>query len=225
MAGISEDGTRFPGRFIFRWNDETDGLLLRGGEGIPGKCDVVTESIGVMLPEKISLGSATVGDCSGDCMLTVLVFAEASIIKGGSKGVDAKFSSISTVVGHRFALSISIGMGGLRYVKSSREPKTLLVGVGGIWKGSYERSNGRRVEFETDDERLEAARETEYSGCESAVNTGLGFLKRNLRENDGNLVPNRVARPAIGDSIALLFFERGLNEVISPSLKNPSTRS
>ena len=210
---------------MLRWNDETEGLLLRGGDGIPGKCDVVTESIGVTLPEKISLGSATVGDCSGDCKLTGLAFAEASIIKGGSKGVDAKFSSISAVVVQRFALSISIGIGGARCVKSSRDPKTLLVGVGGIWKGSYERSNGWRVEFEIEDERLEAARETEYSGWASAVNSGLGFLKRNFRENDGNRVPNRVARPAIGDSIALLFFERGLEEVISPSLKNPSTRS
>lgn len=80
---------------VFRWKEEIDGLVLRGGEGIPGNCGVVTASIGVTVPEKGSLDSATEGDCKGDCMETCLVLADASIINGGRRGVVAKPSSRS----------------------------------------------------------------------------------------------------------------------------------
>lgn len=70
-----------------------DGLVLRGGEGIPGNWGVVIASIGVTFPGNGSFGSATDGDCNGDCMDICLVLAEASIIRGGRRGVVAKPSS------------------------------------------------------------------------------------------------------------------------------------
>ena len=69
-----------------------EGLVLSGGEGMPGSWNVVITSIGLTLREHGSLGSATDGDWSGDCTDTCLVLAEASIIRGGSKGVVAKAS-------------------------------------------------------------------------------------------------------------------------------------
>lgn len=107
-----------------RWKDDIEGLVLRGGEGIPGIWDVMMVSIGVLEPENGSFGSATDGDCNGDCNETCLVFADASIIKGGRSGVVAK-ASVSSVA--RFAFSISMG----RAEMSSRLPDILLVGVGG----------------------------------------------------------------------------------------------
>lgn len=51
------------------------------------------------------------------------------------------------------------------------------------------------------------------------------FLRRHFREKEGNLVSKRVVSPErIGESAALLFLDRGLDEN-SPSLKNPSVRS
>jgi len=105
---------------VFWWKED---LVLRGGEGIPG---VVTASIGVTLPEKGSLDSATEGDCKGDCMGTCLVLADASIINGGSRGVVAKPSSRSSMLW--LALSIFIVVD---EDASSGVSKTLLVGVGG----------------------------------------------------------------------------------------------
>lgn len=111
---------------MLRWKDDIEGLVLSGGEGIPGIWGVVMASIGVVEPENGSFGSATDGDCNGDCIETCLVFADASIIKGGRSGVVAKASSVSSVA--RFAFSISMG----RAEMSSRLPNILLVGVGGI---------------------------------------------------------------------------------------------
>ena len=120
---------RWEGRLnATRWNDEIEGLVLKGGDGMPNSCGVVIESMGVMAPENVSLVSATVGDCNGECTEACLAFADASIIKGGSNGVMARFSSTSALL--RFAFSISIGVEGARL---SREPNLLLVGVGGIW--------------------------------------------------------------------------------------------
>lgn len=98
--------------------------MLRGGEGMPGSWGVVIPSIGVTVPEKKSLGSATEGDCSGDCIFSGLVFA--SIMSGGSSGVVAKPSSCSPLL--RLAFSMSMVPWKER---SSRPSKTLLVGVGG----------------------------------------------------------------------------------------------
>ena len=106
-----------------------EGLVLRGGEGIPGIWGiwgVVMASIGVTFPEMDILGSATDGDCSGDCIGTCLE-AEASIINGGSSGVVAKTSSRCPL--SRFAVSTSMGVA---IDISSLLSKTLLVGVGGI---------------------------------------------------------------------------------------------
>ena len=119
IGGISEEGMRCGGLFaVLRWNDEIEGLVLSGGDGIPGNCGVVIASIGVTCPEKGSLGSATEGDCSGDCIVTCLVFADASIMRGGRRGVVAKFSSKSALT--LFAFSISIGVEGIRSSRLSK---------------------------------------------------------------------------------------------------------
>jgi hypothetical protein len=217
IGGISEEGVRWGGLFaVLRWNDEIEGLVLRGGEGIPGSCGVMIASIGETCPENGSLESATEGDCKGDCIV-IWLLADASIIRGGRSGVVAKFSSISVLL--QFALSISIGVDGTR---SSRLSKMLLAGVGGICG-----SMACRAEFETDDDLLDAPLEAEASRCGSEVNVAAlaPFLNRHFREKDGNLVSKRVVSPVkIGESAALLFLERGLVEN-SPSLKNPSVRS
>jgi hypothetical protein len=109
MGGISEEGVRCARRLL-RWKDDTDGLVLSGGEGTPGCCGIVIPSIGVTFPDKCSLGSATDGDCNGDCMETCLVFAEASSIRGGSNGVAAKASSFSLQVPFTFPVSIGVGV-------------------------------------------------------------------------------------------------------------------
>jgi hypothetical protein len=142
---------------VFRWKDEIDGFVLRGGEGIPGNWGVVTASIGVTLPEKGSLASATEGDCSGDCKETCLVLAAASIINGGRSGVVAKASSGSPLL--LFAFSISIAM---TDEVSSGASKMLFVGVGGSW-GSKFLSGACRAEFDIDDDRLDASREVTFS--------------------------------------------------------------
>jgi len=111
---------------VFRWKEEIDGLVLRGGEGIPGNWGVVTASIGVTAPEKGSLASATEGDCNGDCRETCFVLAEASIIKGGRSGVLAKPSSRSPLPLLAFSMSIAA-----TDELSSGASKMLLVGVGG----------------------------------------------------------------------------------------------
>jgi hypothetical protein len=174
--------------------------------------------MGVTFPERESLGSATDGDWSGDCMETCLVLAEASIIKGGSKGVVAKPASCSLL--SLFAFSTSIGV---VVVMSSRLSKILWVGVGGIC-GSNDLSNACRVEFDIDDDRLDGPLEAAFSCCVSEVTVAalIPFLDRHFLEKDGNLVPMRFARPVSGDS-CLRFLNRGTEN--SPSLKNPSARS
>jgi hypothetical protein len=186
---------------VFRWKEEIDGLVLRGGDGIPGNWGVVTASIGVTEPEKGSLASATEGDCNGDCMGTCFVLAEASIIKGGRSGVVAKPSSRSPLPPLAFSMSIAAAD-----EVSSGASKMLLVGVGGSW-GSKVFSSTCRAEFEIDDDRLDAPREAAFSRCASAaIDAELGpFLNRHFRENEGNLVPSRVASPDNGDSTALRF--------------------
>ena len=111
-----------------RWKEEMEGLVLSGGEGKPSSWGVVIASIGVTLPERVSLASATEGDWSGDCIDTCLVLAEASIIKGGSKGVVAKPSSCSLLSPFAFSMSIAVVV----VVMSSRLSKILRVGVGGM---------------------------------------------------------------------------------------------
>ena len=178
-------------------------------------------SIGVTDPENGSLASATEGDCNGDCMLTCLVFADASVIRGGSRGVVAKASSSSSVL--LFAFSISIGR---TQNVSSHPSNMLLVGVGGSW-GSKLLSKVCRVEVEIDDERLEGPLEVALSRFTSDIieDALAPFLKRHFREKEGNRVPNREARPLRGDSAARRFLElRGLVDK-SPSLKQPSARS
>lgn len=222
IGGISEDGMRCPGRFAFGWNEEIDGFVLRGGEGIPASWGVVTESMGVTCPLKGSCGSrsATEGDCNGDCM-GISRWPKISVIRGGSNGVVAKSASRAAM--SLFAFSISIGSAGQG---SSRQSNTLAVGVGGIW-GSNGWSSACRVEFETEDDRLDAAREAAFSFWESETMEPVElvpFLDRHLRENDGNRFPSRPASPVRGDSFTLRFFERELSEY-SPSLRNPSARS
>lgn len=104
-----------------------DGLVLSGGDGIPGACSIAIESIGVTFPDKGSLNSATDGDCNGDCMGTCLMLAEASTINGGSNGVAAKFCSFSPPSSFPFSVSFGLGL-----ESSSRLSRMLLVGVGGI---------------------------------------------------------------------------------------------
>lgn len=73
-----------------------------------------------------------------------------------------------------------------------------------------------------DDERLEvllSRNASEASEVELAPRRNL-----NLREKEGNRVPNRVVRLLKGESFALRFLLRGEGEV-SPSLKKPLTRS
>ena len=82
--------------------------------------------MGVTVPEKGSLASATDGDCKGDCIETCLVFAEASIINGGRRGVVAKLSSRSLLSLLAFSISIAAADDA-----SSAVSKILLVGVGG----------------------------------------------------------------------------------------------
>lgn len=55
-------------------------------------------SIGVAVPERLNglCGSATDGDCRGDCTAGTLRLADASVMSGGSNGVVAKFSSTSS---------------------------------------------------------------------------------------------------------------------------------
>lgn len=176
-------------------------------------------SMGVTFPEKDSFGSATEGDCSGDCMDTCLVLAEASIINGGRSGVVAKPSSCSLVS----LLAFSISIGAVVEI-SSRLSNRLRVGVGGIW-GSNDLSNVCLAEFDTDDDRLDAPLEAAFSRCASEVVVAafISFLDRHFFEKEGNLVPKRVASPVSGDS-CLRFLNRGLTEH-SPSLRNPSARS
>ena len=80
--------------------------------------------------------------------------------------------------------------------------------------------------MEIEEDLLEFAREIEASCIASDMNEAELDPLRNLhfREKEGNLVPNRVARPFRVDSLALLFLLRGLAEN-SPSLKNPSAMS
>ena len=139
-----------------RWKEEIEGFVLKGGDGMPNSCGVVMESMGVTAPENESLVSATVGDCNGDCIVACLIFADASIIRGGSNGVVASFSSTSALL--LFALSMSIVVKGARF---SREPKILLVGVGGIWCSKY-------FELDTDD-RFDVLPEVVFSSVNSDV--------------------------------------------------------
>jgi len=88
-------------------------------------------------------------------------------------------------------------------------------------------SNACRAELETDDDRLDAPRDAAFSLCASnAVDTAefTPLLNFHFRENEGNLVPNRVARPVKAVS-CLLFLNFGLIEANSPSLKKPSAKS
>jgi len=158
IPGISEEGTSCDGRLsATRWKEEIEGLVLKGGDGIPKSCGVVIESIGVTAPEKVSLVSATVGDCNGDWTAACLKFADASIIRGGSNGVLARFSSTSALL--PFALSISIVVKGVRL---SRESKILLVGVGGIWCSNC-------LVLDTDDDRFDTMLEVELSNGNSGL--------------------------------------------------------
>ena len=86
----------------------------------------MTASIGVTVPEKGSLDSATEGDCKGDCRETCLVLADASIINGGRSGVVAKASSRSPLSWLAISMSIAV----VDEVTSALS-NMLLVGVGG----------------------------------------------------------------------------------------------
>jgi len=203
MAGISDEGIRWLGR---RWNEDVDGLVERGGEGM-----------GVWFPlVKGSLASATDGDCSGDCRLTCFVLADASIMRGGSNGVVAKPSSRSPT--SRLARSMSSGI-----VCSSLPPYTLLVGVGGVWICSNSTPPTGLAKFETDDERLDGVLLSLIaSDFSEAELTPLRNL--NLREKEGKRVPNLVVRLLNVDSLLRRFLGRGDVEN-SLSLKNPSAKS
>ena len=160
MGGISEAGMSCcTGRFaVERWKEETEGLVLKGGDGMPGTGVVErTPSIGVTFPENDSLGSATVGDCSGDCMETCLLFEVVSVIRGGRRGVVARPSSRSVLL--LFAFSILSGVVG---ISSSRSSKMLFVGVGGDWT-SKDRSNPCLIEFDIEDDRLDVVRDLAFS--------------------------------------------------------------
>jgi hypothetical protein len=88
-------------------------------------------------------------------------------------------------------------------------------------------SNACRAEFETDDDLLDAPRDATFSLCASNAVDTAGFtppLNFHFLENEGNLVPNRVAR-AVKFVPCLLFLNLGLIEANSPSLKNPSAKS
>lgn len=137
------------------------------------------------------------------------MFAEASIINGGSNGVVANPSSRSP--GSRFARSMS------RAMVASSLPYTLLVGVGGVW------SHSGRAEFDIEDERLDGVllslRASDLSEVELAP-----FRSLNFREKEGKRVPNLVARPLNALSLLRRFLGRG-EEERSLSLKNPSAMS
>ena len=85
IDGISQVGCRVwkerPG-----WNDTVDALEDRGGVGIPL---VSGEKVGVPMADVLALGSATVGDWSGDCSSSVEL-VRCSAINGGNSGVEAK---------------------------------------------------------------------------------------------------------------------------------------
>lgn len=69
-----------------RWKDDTEGLAERGGDGGVSTCGVPT---GELLEEKLLFRSVMVGDCSKFCKLLLSSFGGA-VIKGGSRGVDAR---------------------------------------------------------------------------------------------------------------------------------------
>lgn len=127
-----------------------EGLVLSGGDGIPGNWCVTIKSIGVLVPDSGSFVSATDGDCSGDCILN-WALDETSVIRGGSSGVPASPSSNSDVLLLAFSISRKDVVELL-----SRLPKMLLVGVGGKWRSEV-LSRGLRPEFDLDDDLLEGA--------------------------------------------------------------------
>ena len=133
--------------------------------------------MGVTVPEKGSLASATDGDCKGDCIETCFVLAEASIINGGRSGVVAKESSRSPLLAFSISMAVTDDT-------SSGVSKMLLVGVGGSW-GSNVLSNACRAEFEIEEDRLDASREAFISRCTSAFSEVAltPFLNRHFREN------------------------------------------
>jgi len=181
---------------------------------------VVTPSIGVFLPENESARSATEGDCSGDCIATWLTFADASSMRGGRRGVEASPSSRSKLS----LLALAISMGATERLSSLPSNK-LFVGVGGV-VGTCDASIPWKMELDNDDDLVDAARDA--AGSLWSLNAKVAVLsclrKRHFRENDGNLVPSRMAMAEKGDSPARRFLKRGLAPV-SPSLKKPSFRS
>lgn len=143
-------------------------------------------------------------------MAGTLRFVEISVKSGGNNGVVAKLSSTSSRT--VFASTMSIG------AAISSRPYMLRGGV----RSSSDVSAPYRTELETEDERLEvllSRSASEAREFELAPRRSL-----NLREKEGNLVPNRVVRLLKAESFALRFLLRGDGEV-SPSLKKPLTKS
>jgi len=93
--------------------------------------------------------------------------------------------------------------------------------LGGV-RSSNELSAPYRTELEMEDERLDVLLSRNASDASELELAPLRSL--NLREKDGNLVPNRVVRLLNAESLALRFLLRGDGDV-SPSLKKPLTRS